>query len=253
MELNGSKAIISGGLGDIGCAVAVELASRGADIGTCDIHDEVKSVALAEQIEKLGRKFCYHRVDISRFSEVEQWILDVHGKLGTPNLIIANAGIAKFSTMRQVAADEWDQHIQVNLNGAFYMARTAANLLVAGKKTGRIVLVGSPAADFAQTKIAAYCASKAGISSLCRCLAAEYAADGILINEIRPGMVDAGVSAAEFRRNPGLREQVIEQMPVKYLIKPEEVACQIAHLCHPTNRHMTGSILTMDGGLSLHP
>jgi NAD(P)-dependent dehydrogenase (short-subunit alcohol dehydrogenase family) len=82
-------------------------------------------------------------------------------------------------------------------------------------------------------------------------MALELAPQGILVNEVAPGFVDAGLSGRFFREKPGLREQAAARVPIGQLIEACDVARQVAHLCDPANRHMTGSTILMDGGLSL--
>jgi glucose 1-dehydrogenase len=86
---------------------------------------------------------------------------------------------------------------------------------------------------------------------LCKCMALDLAPTGILVNEVAPGYVDAGLSAAVWIKNPEARENAAERVPIGKLIDAADVAQQVAHLCEPDNRHMTGSVLLMDGGLSL--
>src|SRR5690606_4165709 len=98
--------------------------------------------------------------------------------------------------------------------------------------------------------IPAYSASKAALRMLMRCMALDFAPQ-ILVNEVAPGYVNAGLSGRIFAEQPHLAEEARRRVPVQRLMEPEEVAQQVAHLCDPQNRHMTGSVLTMDGGLSL--
>jgi len=86
---------------------------------------------------------------------------------------------------------------------------------------------------------------------LCQCMALSLAPHDILVNEVAPGYVNAGLSGRMFDADPDLRARSIQKVPVGRLIEPDEVARQVAHLCDPGNRHITGSLLLMDGGLSL--
>jgi len=97
----------------------------------------------------------------------------------------------------------------------------------------------------------AYSVSKAAINMLCKCFALELASRNILVNEIAPGYVDAGLSGRHWKKDPASAEKARERVPVRRLISAEEVAQQIVYLCGPAARHMTGSSLLMDGGLSL--
>ncbi len=251
MKLTNQIAIISGGLGDIGSAIATELADCGADIAIGDIKQEAAAASVIASIQSLGRKAVYTQVDISRSDEVEEWINTTSRALGVPSLIIPNAAIARMSNIKKLSFHDWDQQLLINLNGAFYMSRAAANKLVEMKMGGRIVFIGSWAAHRVHRHLPAYCVGKAGLRMLSQCMAAEYAENGILVNEIAPGTVNAGLSAAILKGKPQVQKSIKSQIPVGKLIEPVEVAKQVAYLCDPDNHHITGSTLLMDGGLSL--
>ena len=123
--------------------------------------------------------------------------------------------------------------------------------MVHHKKPGRVVFIGSWAAHAPHPAIPTYCAAKAGLRMLCKTMALQLAPHQILVNEVAPGYVDAGLTAQLWARNPGSRERAAGRVPTGQLIDPREVALQVAHLCDPANRHTTGSVLLMDGGLSL--
>jgi glucose 1-dehydrogenase len=235
-------AIISGGLGDIGRATARELALRGAKIAISDVH------AAAGDLDFPCR---YDQVDVSDAAAVTRWIRAVENDLGALTLIIVNAATVTLAGVREITSEQWSRELRINLDGAFHMAQAAARRLLELKKPGRIVFVGSWAAHAPHPNITAYCVAKAGLRMLCKCMALELAPQGILVNEVAPGYVDAGVSAQLWAKNPGSREKAAGRVPTSQLIEAAEVAKQIAYLCEPDNRHMTGSTLLMDGGLSL--
>jgi glucose 1-dehydrogenase len=250
-DLSGHVAIISGGLGDIGRAIAAELAQRGADIAVGDILTPDKAQPLLAEIHALGRRARYDRVDVSEATAVREWVAATEADLGVPDLIIPNAAIATLADIRAITPEQWDREIRVNLYGVYHLAQAGALRLLEHKKPGRIVFIGSWAGHAPHIHIPAYCVAKAGLRMLCRCMAADLAKEDILVNEVAPGYVDAGLSGRLFRSNPEMRTKAEKTVPVGRLIQPEEVAMQVAHLCDPANRHMTGSILLMDGGLSL--
>lgn len=250
--LSGQLAIISGGLGDIGRAIAIELACRGADIGICDILDESLAIDLLAVIRDHNVRAHYAKVDVSDSIALQSWIDTIAEVMGVlPSLIIPNAAIVAISDVRSVTPEEWARHMRINLDGSFFMAQFAALKLSAAGKAGRVVFIGSWAAHASHLKIPAYCASKAALRMGMKCLALEFAKDGILVNEVAPGFVDAGLSAKIFEQNPGSRESSAAKVPNQTLITPAEVALQVAWLCDPSNLHVTGSVLLMDGGLSL--
>lgn len=249
--LEGQVAAISGGLGDIGRSVAVELARRGADVAVCDILDETDADALLKQIGTLRRRGRYDRVDVSDAKAVYAWIDAVESDLGTPTLIVPNAAIVTIATFDELTPEMWKRELSINLDGMFYVAQSATRKLRAASKPGRVVFVGSWAGHVVHPAIPTYCVGKAGLRMLCQCMAAELSPEGILVNEVAPGYVDGGLTGKMLRDHPENRAVLEKATPVRKLITPEEVAEQVVYLCEPGNRHMAGSTLLMDGGLSL--
>jgi len=250
-NLTGQVAIISGGLGDIGRAIAKELAGRGADIAIGDILESERAADTLDEIRRLGRRARYDRVDVSDAEAVNNWVLATESDLGVPTLIIPNAAVVHLADIRTVTPAQWGKEMRINLDGAYHLAQAGALRLLHHKKPGRIVFTGSWVGHAPQTHIPAYCVTKAGLRMLCRCMARDLAGDGILVNEVAPGNVDAGLSGRFYEANPELREKGIKQIPIHKLIEAEDVAYQIAHLCDPRNNQMTGTAIIMDGGLSL--
>lgn len=244
--------MISGGLGDIGRALAHELAGRGADVALSDLHQPEEAGEALASLRELGVRARYDRVDVTDPEQVEAWVESVATEWErSPSLVIPNAAVVTVSSVAGITSGEWQREIAVNLHGAFFMAQAAGRRLAEVGRPGRIVFVGSWAAHAPHPRIPAYSVAKAGMRMLCQCMALEWAPHGILVNEVAPGYVNAGLTGKLFRQNPGSREQAQGRVPVGALITPEEVAMQVAHLCDPENRHTTGSVLLMDGGLSL--
>lgn len=241
-------AIISGGLGDIGQAIARELAARGAAIALGDIVPVARAKMF---LRELGPRARYDRVDVSDNRAVSRWVRTVEQTLGVPNWIIPNAAIVTLETIRQLTPAQWRRELAINLDGAYHLAAAGAQRLTAKKQSGRIVFIGSWAGHQPHRHIPAYCVAKAGLRMLMRQMALEYAADDILVNEVAPGYVDAGLSGRMFAKDAALKRRATREVPVGRLIQAEDVAREVAHLCDPHNRHMTGSVVLMDGGLSL--
>ena len=250
-SLANQVAVISGGLGDIGRAIAMEMARRGADIAISDVRDPSDASDALGAIAALGVRCRYDQVDVANDEAVDTWVRAVEQSLGVGSLVIANAAIVTIADFRTVLPEQWRHELDVNLTGSFNLARTAAARLLHHQRPGRIVFIGSWAAHAPHPNIVAYCVAKAGLRMLCRCMALDLAPHGILVNEVAPGYVDAGLSAKLWAKNPGSREKAAGRVPTGKLIDAAEVATQVAHLCEPDNRHITGSVIVMDGGLSL--
>lgn len=247
----GKVCIISGGLGDIGKATADSLARQGSDVAICDVHSEDKAEHWLREIEGHGVNARYDQVDVSHAIEVREWLSSVEEQLGTPSLVIVNAATATLESFASLQTEQWDREIQINLNGAFYMAQYATRRLVEQGLSGRVVFIGSWAGHAVHPHMPAYSVSKAAVRMLCKSMALELAPFNILVNEIAPGYVNAGLSGKIWAENPEIKEHSMERVPIKRVMSAQSVADQIVYLCHPDNNQMTGSTLLMDGGLSL--
>src|SRR5262245_39508415 len=124
-------AIISGGLGDIGRATALELARRGADIAISDIRPADQAPQTLDAVKQTGVKARYDRVDVSDAEAVVDWVSAVEKELGTATLIIANAAQVTFAGFAKLTAEQWTRELRVNLDGAFHMAHAASRRLLA--------------------------------------------------------------------------------------------------------------------------
>jgi glucose 1-dehydrogenase len=244
-------AIISGGAGDIGRATALEFARHGAAIAIGDRRPKAEALETLREIETHHVSCHYREVDVADAAAVRAWVSEVETTLGVPDLIIPNAAIVTMKSLYEITADEWSRELRVNLDGAFYLAQAATARLLHHRKPGRVVFVGSWAGHTVHLRIPAYCVAKAGLRMLCKCMALELASHKIMVNEIAPGFVDGGLSRRAWEHQPAMRAAAQKKVPVQALITNEEVAAQIVHLCHPDNRHITCSVLLMDGGLSL--
>lgn len=244
-------AIISGGIGDIGFATAMALANRGAHIALGDKRPYRDAADSIKMIEAVGVRCQYTTVDVSDARAVQNWVNEVENTMGLIRLVIANAATATMGGIHEISPAQWAGELNVNLNGAFYLTQAATAAMVRQKQPGRVVFVGSWAATHAHQHMPAYSVSKAGMSMLCKCMALELAPCGILVNEIAPGYVEAGLSGRLWSENSCSKERAVERVPTKMVIRAEEVAEKIVFLCDYNNKHMTGSTLLMDGGLSL--
>ena len=246
-----SLVIISGALGDIGAAAAIEFAKAGYDVALGDIRAAGEANDLIEKINSHGQKAYYHQADISDNAAVCAWVQKVEKEIACPDAAVINAAIVGSISFADLEPAYWDKELSVNLNGAFYLSHEVAKRMKHNKIKGRIVFVGSWAAERVHPHIPTYCVAKAGVRMLCKCMAGDYAKHGIRVNEIAPGFVNAGLSAQSWDDNPEARERAIENVPLKELVEAEEVGEQIVYLCSKQSKHMTGSTLLMEGGLSL--
>lgn len=243
--------LISGGLGDIALAVAHEFGKHGAKIAIADVRSPEAALSKLTMLDDQNIDYHYQQVNVGDGSAVERWIQDIETRWGHIDVAIVNAATVTLKNLEQITTEEWQNEIQVNLNGSFFMANSACKSFVKLGIKGNVVFLGSWAAHAVHENIPAYSVSKAAVRMLCQTMALTYAGKGIRVNEIAPGYVNAGLSKEVWRQDPQLAAEAQNHVPVQALIESEEVAKQICWMCLPENRHLTGSTILMDGGLSL--
>lgn len=228
-------AVISGGLGDIGAAIAVHLARSGVDVAIAD---------LATDPGDLPPNVGYHRVDVTDPDAIEHWLDEV----GTPTVVVPAAATV---TTGPLDPSAWRRELDVDLTGPYLLATAATRRMIAAGTRGSVVFIGSWAAHRPHPSITAYSVAKAGLRMLCQCLALDLAPHGIRVNEVAPGYVDAGLSKQLFDADPPRREAAVAQVPLGTLSTADDVASLVTFLAGPTAHHITGATLVADGGLSL--
>jgi NAD(P)-dependent dehydrogenase (short-subunit alcohol dehydrogenase family) len=230
-------AAVTGSRGAIGAAIVGQLAALGARVSGGDLAGAPGDTIPA--------------VDVTSSASVEAWLDGVESRLGRLSIGVVCAGISRRGRLVESSDQDWNEVVAVNLTGAYYTARGMIRRMLKNRTPGRIVFVGSWAAHAPHPHIGAYSATKAGLRALCQTLALDHAADGILVNEVAPGIVDAGLSAELFRRDPALEQRTRAAIPNGLVIDPDAVARDVVFLASPDNHHTTGACLVSDGGLSL--
>lgn len=245
--------IISGALGDIGRSIVKAFVLKGANVALGDVKENDEAQAFLASLNLLNPevKVFYDRVDVRDPDQVKQWVERATEELGALDIIIPNAATVTIKGIMDISPAEWSNELKVNLDGAFYLSRFASEKLLHGKVSGRLVFVGSWAAETVHQNLPTYSVSKAALRMLSKSLALELAPNDILVNEIAPGYVDAGLSKQVLDGNESAKLKATEKVPVKRIMHPDEVASSVLWLCDFDNKHMTGSTLLMDGGLSL--
>ncbi|WP_437920084.1 SDR family NAD(P)-dependent oxidoreductase [Sphingobacterium sp. LRF_L2] len=243
--------LVSGALGDIGMAIAQRFVGEGAIVALCDRHPKDIAMDKLSVLDNLGAVYHYDEVDVTDFDQVKTWIDNVYDRFGEFHIVVANAATVTLKGYQELLPEDWSKEIRVNLDGSFFVANYAANCFVKNATKGNIVFMGSWAAHAVHQNLPAYSVSKAAIRMLCQSMALEYATYGIRVNELAPGFVNAGLSKIVWSKNPAEIEQARQQVPLGDIIEADEVADQLLWICNPKNKHLTGSTILIDGGLSL--
>ena len=245
-DLAGLGVAVTGAAGDIGHAIALELASRGASVA---LIDRVSVDEAGERIAAVAAAGActYHRVDVTDRAAVDS----VLAAVDPLDVAIGNAGIVESAPFLEVTAGEWQRHLDVNLTGCFNVGQSAARVMVERARPGLVLFTGSWVGEIPWPEIAAYCVSKAGVRMLARAMARELAPHRIRVNVVAPGIVFAGMARRQYETDPAYARRASVVVPLGELGTAEQVAKAAAFLCSPDAAYMTGSVLLVDGGASL--
>ena len=241
--LKGKTAIITGGSRGIGAATAKTLAERGANVAILYAGNAEAAEKTVEECEAFGVKALAWQCNVADGEAVKAVVGEIRKSFDSIDMLINNAGITKDGLVLMMKEDAFNDVIDVNLRGAFYMIRHVAPLMVRGK-FGRIVNVSSVSGIMGNAGQANYSASKAGLIGLTKSVARELAGRGITCNAVAPGFISTDMTAG-FSEEEGLAATI----PLGRMGQPEEVAKTIAFLLE--SDYITGEVIRVDGGLAM--
>jgi acetoacetyl-CoA reductase len=238
-------AVVTGGIGDLGTAICRHLAQLGAKVVAVD-HLEKKDVASwQEEQKKSGYDFAYFVADITQYQRCEKMIADIEHKIGNIDILVNNAGINRDALFRKMTPEQWGSVMHTDLDGLFNMTRPIINGMC-DRGYGRIVNISSVSAQLGQFGQTNYSAAKSAVHGFTKSLAREVAKQGVTVNTISPGFIE---SKMVLKIPEKVRDQIISQIPVGHLGKPEDIARTVAFLVDENSGFITGSNLSINGGI----
>lgn len=235
-------AIITGGSGGIGLAVAHDLAAAGYHLGLVD-RVAPPLTALAE-IERIQRKHLFVKADVCDFGEADRAVTEIERSLGPPGILVACAGISRDHASWKMPEEAWREVIDVNLTGAFTFVRAVASGM-RERRAGRIVFVSSINGLRGKFGLANYSASKAGLIGLTLTLARELGPRGITVNAVAPGFIRTPLTE---HLAPEVVETARKESALGRLGEPADVAALVGFLCSERAGYITGQVIQVDGG-----
>ena len=239
-------ALVTGAGSGIGAAIAHEFAREGAFVYVVDIDLE-RGQDVAGQIKNAGGQALEVQADVTDGPSVKAAIEAIKAHSGKLDIIVNNAGMNVRTDLRHMTDEEWDLVLQVNLVGGARFARDGFDLLK-NSDHAAIVNLASVMGTRSTRQMSAYSSTKAAMASLSRGLAVEYAPFNIRVNYLCPGFVATNLTS-RFVRNPVVKEQILNRTPMGRFGEPEEIAKAALFLASDDASYMTGSGITVDGGM----
>jgi 3-oxoacyl-[acyl-carrier protein] reductase len=244
-DLIGKVAIVTGAGKGIGREIALTLARNDAQVVVTDVSEEVFNVS--KEVESFGGKALAFKCDVTDPQQARNIEEKVVGKLERIDILVNNAGIYPMKSFLDMSFSDWNQVMQVNLNGVFHCTRAVLPKMIQ-QKYGKIVNISSIAgAVVGFQNLVHYSASKAAIVGFTKSLALELAQYGINVNAVAPGAIDVGTLPV----GSELLQQIIKGIPLGKMGKPIDIATIVVFLASDESNYITGQCIVSDGGYTL--
>jgi NAD(P)-dependent dehydrogenase (short-subunit alcohol dehydrogenase family) len=250
MRLKGKTSVVTGSGAGIGRAIASAFAAEGSNVIVADINLKAAQET-ADLITQAGGIATAVFVDVADPVSVEQLVAATLGRFHAVHILVNNAAIQVNKRIEETSFDEWSRQLAVNIGGVFLCSKHFLPHL--RSVHGSIINMSSVNGTFVEPMCAGYCATKAAILGFTKAVAIDHSGEGLRVNAICPGYIDAGLAEGYFLAQPdpdAARAQAGKLHAMKRIGKPEEVAKVAVFLASDEASFMTGSAVTVDGGFS---
>jgi len=247
-DLTGQVAVVTGGNGGIGRGIALGLAEAGAAVAIFGRNDEKNQHVLSE-LKTIGVPSLAVKVDLTDRSGLEPALNKVESELGGISILVNNAGNVSLSggTLLEKTED-WDNVIETQLNAVFLLSKLAAKMML-GRKSGKIINIGSMYSFFGSGLIPSYSAAKGAVVQLTKSMAIELAPHNIQVNAIAPGWIETDMTAPV--KTMPLNDEILSRTPAGRWGQAEEIAGTAVYLASRASNFVTGTTIRVDGGYSI--
>ncbi len=244
-SLQGRRALVTGASSGLGEHMARTLAAAGATVYLAARSTERLQPVLA-QVREAGGQAEALALDVRDADQVQAAMADLHDRVGALDIVINNAGVARYRPMLDQSPDDWDSVLDTNLRGAWLVACAAARAMVAAGRGGAVVNIASILGERVAAGVGPYAASKAGLIQLTRAMALEWARHGIRCNAILPGYFATDMNRDFLAGEAGERMRL--RVPSRRFGAPQDLDGPLLLLCSDAGRHINGAALPVDGG-----
>ena len=246
-KLAGKVALVTGASRGIGKAIAIALAQAGADVACAATRAE-NARATVDEILALGRKAVAVGAQVENAAQVAAMVKRASDALGVVDILVNNAGISSVKPVLDMTEADWDDVMDINAKSAFLCSQAVAKQLVAHKRPGAVLNIGSISGINAFPRRLTYCASKAAMHQMTKVMAVEWAPLGIRVNCLAPGYILTDI--AEGLSQQGLLDlsAIRKRVPQGDLGRAEDMSATAVFMCSDEAHYMTGSIVAVDGG-----
>lgn len=248
MELQGKVALVTGGSRGIGRSIALALGRAGAAVAINYQQREEDALQVKEEVEAAGAKALLCRADVTLLPECEQMVREILDNFGRIDILVNNAGVRRDNLLAVMKSADWDTVVDTNLKGVYNCSKAVLKPLLKQKSGGRIISIASVAGITGNSGQTNYAAAKAGVIAFTKSLAKELGRRDITVNAIAPGFIETDMTE---ELEGTWKDTVRSQIALARFGKPDEVAAAVVFLASASSAYITGSVLTIDGGLAL--
>ena len=238
-------AIITGGSRGIGKEIAKKFAKENYNLVINYVSEKTNTEELKKEFEELGAEVLFIKTNVTSYEECEKMAKDAINKFGKIDVLVNKAGVTKDSLLLRMKEEDFDTVINVNLKGTFNVTKACIPYMMK-KKSGKIVNISSVVGISGNSGQANYAASKAGIIGFTKSVAKELASRNILANCVAPGYIATDMTNG---LSDAVKESINNQIPLKRVGMPEEVAKAVYFLAGEENSYITGQVINVDGGM----